>query len=148
MQVKGGIKESSPKSKMSRRSVKLPASVVSALIIHQEAMTQEGHKSEFVFCNTIGKPLSPSNLVNRSFKPLLERAGLKSRRFHELRHTAATLLLSEGVHPKVVQELLGHSQIAITMDIYSQVLPNLQDEAAKAMERLFGEPVQPGAGEG
>ncbi len=75
------------------------------------------------------------NLTTRSFKPLLERAGLpRSVRLHDLRHTCATLLLGKGVHPKIVQELLGHATTAITLDTYSHVLPNMQGEAVAAME--------------
>ena len=66
-------------------------------------------------------------------KALLKKAGLPDIRFHDLRHSAATLLLSVGVHPKVVQEILGHSQISITMDVYSHVLPGMQQDA---MSRL------------
>ncbi len=64
------------------------------------------------------------------FKPLLKRAGLPDIRFHDLRHTSASLLLAAGVHPKVVPERLGHSQISVTMDIYSHVLPTMQRDAA------------------
>ena len=80
-------------------------------------------------------PLRRYNLVPRSFKPLLERAGLPHTvRFHDLRHTAASLLFSKGVHPKVVQEMLGHSTITITLDTYSHVLPGMQERAVSAME--------------
>jgi integrase len=66
---------------------------------------------------------------------LLKRAGLPhSTRFHDLRHTCATLLLVEGIHPKIVQELLGHSNVGITLDTYSHVLPGMGEEAAGAME--------------
>ena len=64
-----------------------------------------------------------------AFKRLVKRAGLPPMRFHDLRHSAATILLTMGIHPKVVQELLGHSQISMTMDIYSHVLPSMQEEA-------------------
>jgi integrase len=74
------------------------------------------------------------NLTYRSFKPLLERADLPRIRFHDLRHTCATLLLTKGVHPKIVSEMLGHSSIAITLDTYSHVIPGLGDAAASAME--------------
>jgi integrase len=70
---------------------------------------------------------------------LLKKAGLPLIRIHDLRHTAATLLLSLHVHPKVVQELLGHSQIGITLDTYSHVLPDLQRDATAAFERLLGQ---------
>ncbi len=78
--------------------------------------------------------MSASNAVNRHFKPLLKRAGLPSIRLHDLRHTCATLLLCEGVHPKLVQELLGHANISITLDTYSHVLPGMGDQTATAME--------------
>ena len=67
-------------------------------------------------------------------KPLLKRAGLPRVRFHDLRHTCATLLLSKNVNPKVVSEMLGHATIAITLDTYSHVLPTMQESAAAAME--------------
>ncbi|OYV96223.1 MAG: hypothetical protein B7Z73_01085 [Planctomycetia bacterium 21-64-5] len=68
---------------------------------------------------------------------MLMRAGLPAIRFHDLRHTAATLLLAEGVHPKVVQERLGHSQISITLDTYSHVLEGMQREASDKLETMF-----------
>ena len=78
-------------------------------------------------------------MFNRSFKPLLKKAGLPyTIRFHDLRHTYATLLCSTNVNPKVVQEMLGHANISQTMDIYSHVLPNMQDEAAAARESPLG----------
>ena len=70
------------------------------------------------------------------FKPLLQQAGLPQIRFHDLRHTCATLL-SKNVNPKVVSEMLGHATIAITLDTYSHVLPTMQDSAVKAMEDAF-----------
>jgi integrase len=73
-------------------------------------------------------------LTTHRFKPLLERAGLPKLRFHDLRHTCATLLLSKNVNPKIVSEMLGHATIAITLDTYSHVLPTIQESAAKAME--------------
>jgi hypothetical protein len=72
-----------------------------------------------VFATESGSLINPSNLRNRSFKPLLKRAGLPDICFHDLRHTCATLLLSQGTHPKLVQELLGHATIAMTLDTYS-----------------------------
>lgn len=82
--------------------------------------------------------MNAKNLTARSFKPLLERAGLpRTVRLHDLRHTCATLLLGKGVHPKIVQELLGQATIAITLDTYSHVLPNMQGEAVSAMETVL-----------
>jgi integrase len=83
----------------------------------------------------IGTPLNRHNLGSRSFKPLLNKAGLPHTiRFHDLRHTCATLLLSRNVNPKVVSEMLGHSSIAVTLDTYSHVLPTMQESAVRALE--------------
>jgi integrase len=80
------------------------------------------------------RPVDVDNLAYRSFRPLLKRAGLPQIRIHDLRHTSATLLIGEGVHPKIVQVMLGHSTMTQTMDTYSHVLPDMQDEAVNAME--------------
>jgi len=82
----------------------------------------------------IGTIINPSNLRNRSFKPLLKRAGLPPIRFHDLRHTYATLLLSRNLNPKIVSERLGHANMAITLDTYSHLLPDMQESAVRAME--------------
>ena len=92
-------------------------------------------KKGLVFASGVGTPINCHNLLHRSFKPLLENAGLPhSVRFHDLRHTCATLLLGKGVHPKLVQELLGHSKVSITLDTYSHVLPGMSDRTASAMD--------------
>lgn len=92
-----------------------------------------------VFTVPGGAPIDKGNLARRDFKPLLKRAGLPDIRFHDLRHSTASILLEMGVNPKIVQELLGHSQISITMDIYSHAIPGLQKEAVKKMKQaLFG----------
>ena len=85
-----------------------------------------------VFCTSLGTPLNPSKVIDR-FKTLLKKANLPAIRFHDLRHSAATILLSMSVHPKVVQELLGHNQISMTMDIYSHVLPTMQKDAVNKL---------------
>ena len=77
-------------------------------------------------------------MLRRSFYPLLERVGLPHIRFHDLRHTAATLLLGQNVNVKVVSEMLGHSQIAITLDLYSHVTPGMQRQAVEALEAVLG----------
>jgi integrase len=87
-----------------------------------------------IFASESGEPLSRQHVTARRFKPLLRRAGFPEIRFHDLRHTCATLLLSKNVNPKVVSEMLGHASIAITLDTYSHVLPTMQESAAKAME--------------
>ncbi len=87
-----------------------------------------------MFTSVKGTPLDAGSLTNRYFRRLLKRAGLPQIRFHDLRHTFATLFLSNGTHPKIVQEMLGHASISQTMDTYSHVLPNMQGEAVRAME--------------
>jgi integrase len=91
-----------------------------------------------IFSSEIGTPLNPENLVKRSFKPLLMRAGLPEIRFHDLRHTCATLLMGRDVHPKLVQELLGHATIAMTLDTYSHYLPSTGNQASGAMGEALG----------
>src|SRR5215470_1391166 len=84
---------------------------------------------DFVFCTSIGTHLNPTRDMLDQLKQLLKKADLPDMRFHDLRHSAATLLFGMNVHPKVVQELLGHSQISITLDIYSHAIPTMQEEA-------------------
>jgi integrase len=90
-----------------------------------------------VFTDSRGGPLRKRNLLRRWFHPLVAKAGLPRMRFHDLRHAHASLLLSASVHPKVVQERLGHSQVSVTLDTYSHVAPSLQREAAGRIDRLL-----------
>ena len=85
-----------------------------------------------VFCTTAGKPLDFRNVATASFKPLLKKVRPPDIRFHDLRHTCATLLLSRGHHLKLVRELLGHSSVAMALDRYSHVLPGMRDQTMKA----------------
>ena len=91
-----------------------------------------------VFCNINGDFL-PLTTLYESFHALLNQAGLPRIRFHDLRHSAATILLSMGVPAKVIQELLGHSQISITLGTYSHVLPSMMKEATQKMDDAFRE---------
>jgi integrase len=142
---KGGRRLGPPKRNRSRRSVKLTAGATKALTAHRERQLEERVKLAelwqdhgFVFTTQVGTPLNRHNFFRRCFKPLLEEAGLpRNVRFHDLRHTCATLLLSKNVNPKIVQELLGHANISQTMDTYSHVLPNMQDQAASAMDDVY-----------
>jgi integrase len=137
-EVSGKLTLDEPKTDKSRRRVELPKMAVNALHEHRKRMVAAGHAGcAYVFCNKSGGPLRRSHFHSESFKPLLKSAELPDIRFHDLRHTAATLLLAEGVHPKIVQERLGHSQISVTLDIYSHVLPTMQKEAAGKLDRLF-----------
>jgi integrase len=141
--LKGEWHYTEPKTEKGRRTVSLSSSVVGALREHRLRQKEERLRAEtwedndLVFPNQVGRPVEKGNLLRRSFWPLLERAGLPHMRFHDLRHSSATLLLGEGVHPKVVQERLGHSSISVTMDVYSHVMPTLQRDAAERLDRLL-----------
>jgi integrase len=91
-----------------------------------------------IFPSRKGTPMNARNLTARSLKPLLKRTELPDIRLHDLRHTCATLMLCEGVHIKLDQELLGHATISITLDTYSHVLPGMGDAAAGAMDEELG----------
>jgi integrase len=140
--IKGGPSFDSPKSAKGQRSVRLTPATVAALDQHRQRQREAGLWKDdgLVFCSRNGTPLNPSNVRNRSFRPLLRKAGLPDTTFHAAtRHTCATLLLAEGVHPKVVQELLEHAQITLTLDTYSHVLPDMQAGAVEAMQDVLEE---------
>jgi integrase len=125
VELNGQLTLAEPKTAKSRRRIELPKSVVAALRRHQLLHVEAGFEdSEWVFCNSTGGPLRRSHFHANVFKPLLEDAGLEPSRFHD--------------HPKVVQERLGHSQIGITLDTYSHVMPSLQVEAAEKLDAVLG----------
>ena len=139
--AKGGPVLSTPKTKGSRRTVKLSQTALGTLRSHLERQLGEidragdlWRENGLIFASEFGEPLDRRYITTHRFKPLLKRVGLPQIRFHDLRHTCATLLLSKNVNPKVVSEMLGHASIAITLDTYSHVLPNMQESAAAAME--------------
>jgi len=141
-----GHVESEPKTRTSRRRIVLPDVTLKALQEHKKFQEQirlkAAHKwSErgLVFANNHGSYLS-ADWMRTIFHRLLVEAGLPYMRFHDLRHSAATILLAAGVHPKMVQELLGHSTISMTMDVYSHVLPSMQQEMAHKIDGLFKRP--------
>ena len=131
------------KTKQSKRVIALASRVATALHAHRKAQLEARMKAGekwtdqgLVFTTRTGGPLDGQN-VTRDFKRMLKRAGLPIRRFHDLRHTAASFLLYKNVHPRVVADLLGHSEIRVTMDLYSHVAPALQREAADQMDALL-----------
>jgi integrase len=142
---KAGPAFDAPKNNKSRRTVKLVGPAVEALKRHKAAQNAERLKlgslwkdHGLVFPNRVGKPMDHNNLYKRDFKKMLKKAELPNAfRFHDLRHTCATLLLLENVNPKIVQETLGHAMITQTMDTYSHVLPTMQDAATEAMESVL-----------
>jgi len=121
-----------PKSRRSRRRVELSAAAVDALRRHRASAPSIG----YVFARPDGRPLSVTTTWKR-WRALLERAHVPAMPFHSARHSAATLLLSRGVHPKIVSEMLGHSTVAITLDVYSHVTPAMHREAARIMDELL-----------
>jgi integrase len=133
---KRGVSE--PKTAKGRRSVTLPNLAVQALRSHRSRLLATPHGERWIFTDVRGGTLRRSNFLRRCWKPLLDRAGLKGVRFHDLRHTAASMLLAQGVHPKVVQERLGHSTVTITLDVYSHVTGTLQKEAADRIDEVLG----------
>jgi integrase len=131
-----------PKTVSGRRKIELPRIALEALIRHKERIRQETsvetHPKRPVFTDTCGGMLRKSNLRSRSFARLLKKAGLPHIRFHDLRHTAASMLALQNAHPKTVQSLLGHSRISVTPDTYSHLFPTMQREAANKMDELLG----------
>ena len=138
--TRDGLSFTAPK-RGKARVVRLTDLAIAALKAHREAQNEERaragslwEETSLVFTSTIGTPVDVGNLTYRSFRPLLKSADLPRIRFHDLRHTCATLLLSKGTHPKIVQEMLGHANISMTMDTYSHVLPDMQEKAVSAMD--------------
>jgi len=139
-EARSGRSFEAPKSGKGR-SIRLTQRAVSALRKHRKRQLEERMKLAglwqehgLVFPSQVGMPIEGRNL-NRSFKRHLDRAGLpRSFRFHDLRHTCATLLFKQGANPKFVQELLGHGDVSLTLNVYSHVLPDMGDQAAVAME--------------
>ena len=133
------------KNKKSRRTVRLTPHAVEALRRPRARQAEEKLKAgdlygdqHLVFAGQGGGLINPSNLRQRSFLPLLKCAELPQITFHDLRHTCASLLFQRNVHPKFVQELLGHASVAITLDTYSHMLPGMGSEAADAMGEALG----------
>jgi len=142
---KGGWYFGEPKTAKSRRQIPLPASTLRALAEHRRQQAAERLKAgadyqshDLVFATPDGGPLAPRNLKRRHFRPILERAKLPADfRLYDLRHSCATLLLAAGEHPKVVSERLGHATITLTLDVYSHVLPTMQEAASQRLESIL-----------
>lgn len=133
-----------PKTDRGRRAVVVPSSTMETLRRHRAAQAEGRLRAgpqygdlDLVFAAGGGDPLDYRVLVQRHFKPLVKAAGLDPLRPYDLRHTCATLLLASGEHPKVVAERLGHSSTVMTMDVYSHVLPDMQEAAADKLEAML-----------
>ncbi len=141
----GALVFEEPKTKRSRRSVALPAFLHPYLerqradqVRRMQVLGDRWTCSDLVIDAGDGAPVNPDSMSS-AWRFLVIRSGLPHVRFHDLRHAHATLLLCQGVHPKVVSERLGHATVGITLDIYSHVIPGMQAEAARAFDRLFCE---------
>lgn len=142
--VKGaGLRLAEPKSTRAKRVLRIPQIALRALSVHRVAQEQQRQwagtrwkEGDFVFTSSIGTPLHPDD-VSRLLGPILAAAELPKIRWHDLRHCCASLLLSLGVHAKLVQETLGHSSYQLTMDTYSHMIPALRNEVADRMDEIF-----------
>ena len=132
-----------PKSPHSKRQIAMPASLIA--VLEQQEAVQEAQKGllgksitrdDLVFAHLDGSPLD-RHTVSHKFAKVLVKAGLPHIRFHDLRHTHATLLLKSGVHPKIVSERLGHASVAFTLDTYSHVVPGLQEAAVERFDKML-----------
>jgi integrase len=142
----GGFKFSEPKTKKSSRSIPLPNSITTKLEVyrkkqleHRFALGQAYNNLDLVFASEIGNPFHYRNLTQRHFKKILQNAGLDKEGFvlYSLRHSCATLLLSENENPKIVAERLGHASVKMTLDTYSHVLPDMQKSASDKLDALL-----------
>lgn len=139
----GHITFSSPKTYRSRRPVALSESAVALLKRHKRDQNLERLRagegwtpSDLVFTSELGTPVQPRNLY-RAFSHATQAARLPKIRFHDLRHSHATLLFAADVHPKIVSERLGHATVGFTLDVYAHVVPGMQDEAAGRLDALL-----------
>ena len=143
--IEGKFQILETKSHAGRRSISLPDVALKALIQHkeQQGIEREAAKEDWqewglVFTTSRGTPFHASN-INRMFNQILKKAGMFHLRFHDLRHTCASLLIAQGVHPRMIMEILGHSQISLTMNTYGHIIPGLKGEVADKMQELLGD---------
>lgn len=138
----GGLQLKSPKTKASIRSIKLGQETISVLAEQMKRLEQAQEASNglwqntgHVFTSSVGTPIDPSNLL-KQFRQLLRKAGLPKIRFHDLRHTAASLMLNNGVDVLVASQRLGHAKPSITLDVYGHLMPATQSHAAEMLDQL------------
>ena len=132
----------STKTRAGNRAIHIPNVLINCLKIERKKFLENKFKygnefedNDLVVCTKNGKPVKPTNLSS-AFKKDVKKVGLPIIRFHDLRHTHATMLIQQNINPKVIQERLGHSRIGITLDIYSHVLPSMQQEVAMKLDKI------------
>jgi integrase len=130
-EVRGKVVFGPPKTNASKRTLSLPAFLVTEIETHLE---QYSTSPDLVFAGRDGGPLRRNNFRRRVWIPAVEAAGLSPLRFHDLRHSAAGLMIAQNTHPKLIQSRLGHSSITVTMDTYGHLLPSLDEEVAMGLE--------------
>jgi integrase len=134
--IDGVFRAVEPKTALSRRTLPLPDVALAALRDYRQQQVAAPVSGAYIFTQADGQPLHPTT-VWRALQRVLHYAGLPAMPFHALRHTAASLLLAQGTHPRVVMEMLGHSTIALTMNTYSHVIPALERDAANRMNAIL-----------
>jgi integrase len=139
-----GLRFEEPKTRRSRRAIILPA-LIHPYLERQEAVQQSRHsrsstapRDALIIDSGDGQPINPDSLSS-AWRRFIRGNELPAIRFHDLRHSHATALLLQGVHPKIVSERLGHASIGITLDTYSHVLPTMQSDAVTAFDELFAQ---------
>jgi integrase len=138
-----GFHYEQPKTHRSRRPVALPATLATLLTNHRSnqdarraALRQRWHQTDLIVDRGDGAPLNPDTLTS-TWRRFIRKHNLPHVRFHDLRHSHATLMLLEGIHPKIVSERLGHASVSFTLEVYTHLLPDMQTEAAEAIDRIL-----------
>jgi integrase len=138
-----GLVMSDPKTEKSKRTIPIADEVIEALKGHKAIQNQHKllagrgyNNADLVFCSNIGNPIDPRNFTEQ-FERAIKQANLPRVRFHDMRHSHATMLLLHNVQPKIVQDRLGHSTISMTMDTYSHILPGMQEEATEKVRQAL-----------
>ena len=140
-----GLQLTSPKTESSVRTIKMTKDVIDTLKVYKEQQLEMKriygeyyyNKNDFVYCRKNGTPISPNNSFTSAFRLFVKKHVPFTVRFHDLRHTHATLLLEAGVNPKVIQERLGHANINTTLNIYSHVTKDMEDDSVDKFESLL-----------
>ena len=142
--VDGKLQLLALKTASSRRRGELSEIAIKALRKHQSRQKEQRLKAgaawketDLIFCTAAGLPLEPRNIV-RSFNSLLKKAGIQHKRFHDLRHTFASLALSDGAPVKDVSAVLGHARASMTLDVYSHLMPGSAGRVASRMDKILG----------